>query len=198
MCIKSILCRIRKRKVRGVWIGVSCASWTRARRAPVESSMPSPLRGDSPDTIWGLPDLSLKDQARVEGGNATLRFTIRVFKACLKAGVPCFVENPLTSRIWIAPPMQLLQKSLRRDGQGGSIVWDHCAFGSSSKNATKVLYCHCDVNSLAKRCHSKAGLCEFTRDRHVVLSGFSGGSFKTALASAYPLKFYKDFAKLFK
>eukprot|EP00972_Heterocapsa_arctica_P056821 8387702-Heterocapsa_arctica.AAC.1 len=62
------------------WIGIVCASWSRARRAPVWSSWPSPLRGDTPDLLFGLTGLSAKDQQRVKEGNAQVRWLIRILK----------------------------------------------------------------------------------------------------------------------
>jgi len=96
---KNIIQRIRDKRCSGIWIGVSCSSWTRARRAPVDSKMPSPLRGDDANTIWGLPGLSETDQARIIGGNATALFAIAVFRACLESKTPCVIENPFNLEI---------------------------------------------------------------------------------------------------
>ena len=192
---KSIKNRILKRKVKGVWIGVSCASWTRARRAPINSKLPSALRGDSPGTIWGLPGLSQLDQERVKGGNRTALFAFKVFKWCLDAKVPCIIENPLTSRLWLVPKFRALIDHCVSKDLGGEVVFNHCGFGSKFCKPTKLVMCHIDLTPLAKRC--KPGpVCIFSGLPHEVLSGTDGKCFKTASASAYPIEFCKQFAKL--
>ena len=191
---RNIIQRIRGKRVRGVWIGVSCSSWTRARRAPAHSKMPSPLRGDDACTIWGLPGLSERDQARVKGGNATALFAIDVFQACLESKTPCVIENPLTSRLWKIPQLQDLISQIEDLEVGSTVVFNHCGFGSDFCKPTKLLFCHIDLSGLEKRCHPRP-LCIFNGNP---LSGSSGNKWATSEASSYPVKFCNAFARIFK
>ena len=70
---RALFARIRAGRVAGIWIGITCASWSRARRAPPGSRMPCALRDDG-EFILGLPNLSEKDQVKVDDGNDSLVF----------------------------------------------------------------------------------------------------------------------------
>ena len=93
-----------------VWLGTPCNSWSRARRW--DGKGPGPLRDDH-DYIYGLPGLSHLDSDKVRLGNNLMRFSAKVFRICLDLGIPVALENPYTSRLWLAPPMKhLLQHKL--------------------------------------------------------------------------------------
>ena len=183
--VSRLLNLIKGQKVDMVWIGIPCSSWTRARRAPPGSRFPQPLRGDAAHDIWGLPNLGPKDKARVAGGNATARVTARVASACEKHGVPCVIENPATSRLWLCPPLA----KLGQKAQKTKIT--HCAFGSCFMKPTMLWSFHLDLSSLPAPCRprlrGKRMMCSYTGAPHHVLEGtHRQGGFNTAQASAYP------------
>ena len=172
-------------KVSGLWLGLTCASFSRARRGrPDYSGWPPPLRGDDPAHIWGLKGLSKADQDRVSLGNKLVLHSLRYIKLCVKHGVPCFLENPLTSRLWLVPPLQCL---IRRCST--VLTFDHCQYGSPYRKPTKVLCWNIDASGLDCRCSPCEGLCSYSKQKHVQLSGSSKGEFRTAWGSPYPLAF---------
>eukprot|EP00972_Heterocapsa_arctica_P069603 10284612-Heterocapsa_arctica.AAC.1 len=92
-------------------MGLTCGSWSRARRGgPGQAGMPPPLRGDSPEEIWGLPFLSYADQQRVKLGNKTAIWCAELFLFAANCGVPVIIENPPNSRLWLCPPFAKLCK----------------------------------------------------------------------------------------
>ena len=94
--------------------------------------MPCALRDDS-EYIMGLPNLSEKDQARVEAGNADLAFICLVIDECIRANVMCVIENPITSRLWATPQMQ------KRLAQAAGVhTVDYCAFGELWRKRTRL------------------------------------------------------------
>jgi len=100
-----------------VWIGITCASYSRARRGnPDYSGWPPPLRSDDSKGIWGLPGLSVKDADRVRLGNRLVKRCIQVISICAKHGIPVFLENPRNSRIWLIPPLLTGLKKHHRCG----------------------------------------------------------------------------------
>ena len=150
--------------------------------------MPQPLRGSTAETIWGLPGLSVKDQARVRGGNRTCRFAVEVVRACLASNMPVILENPSGSRLWKAPP---LEQALKK---GRKLRVTHCAFGTPWMKPTALGVWNIDLDlsdSVCRPCRRKGCcLCSFSGRPHMVLSGRGSNSgFKTAMASAYPRDF---------
>ncbi len=63
-------------------VGQLHAAWSRARRG-----RPPPLRGDTAGSIWGLPHLSAKDQARVRLGNKSAKWAARFYFFCASRGI---------------------------------------------------------------------------------------------------------------
>jgi len=157
--------------------------------------MPSPLRGDDDDTIWGLPGLIGDDLKKVQGGNATALFAIEIFHACLNAGLPCVIENPLTSRLWKIPQIRDLLDNPQRSDKVKETVFNHCGYGSDFCKPTKLLSCNIDLSRLARRCNPRP-FWTFTGKKHCILSGIQNGIWSTATASAYPIQFCNQFAKL--
>ena len=93
---------------RMVWVGLGCASWSLARRnVSGKPGFPPPLR-DPGQYIWGLPNLSEADRERVKAGSKQLRWAVSLFTPLAANNVPCIIENPLSSRVWKAPPMRRL------------------------------------------------------------------------------------------
>ena len=154
--------------------------------------MAPPLRGDSPPDIYGLPDLSPKDIDRVRLGNKLANWVVSLIKLCLQHSIPIIIENPLTSRLWIYPPLMRL---LPRSSSCGH--FDHCQYGASWMKHTKLVAWNADISPLLLHCHSKQNLCSRTAAPHVPLSGVGPDKiFWTAKASAYPWPFCRALAKL--
>ena len=179
---RSLFARVRDRRLRSLWIGITCASWSRARRAPAWSRMPHALRDDH-EHIYGLPGLSERDQLRVNDGNDSLSFVAKLIRLCLRHDVMVVVENPGGSRLWIAPEMASLLPRAASDH-----MVDYCAFGTEWRKTTRLVSWCQPLARLPPRCSGKKGFCSFSGCKHVQLEGFAGGQFKTAAASAYPVK----------
>ena len=67
-----------------VWLGTPCNTWSRARRGG--GNGPAPIRDSN--HLWGLPNLSEKDQSKIEVGNALLKFSAAVFRLCVSLKIP--------------------------------------------------------------------------------------------------------------
>jgi hypothetical protein len=170
-------------QVAGIWIGLVCASWSRARRNTTGKGWPGPLR-DNDKYLWGLPSLSPRDAERVESGNAQVRWASRIFSWAARRSIPCVIENPASSRVWLTPQMQRLLMRY------SSVDIHYCAFGMAWKKPTRLLFCNCDLGDLERFCcHASRGRCAFSGAPHQQLSGRSPtGPLWSAVASAYPPK----------
>ena len=166
-----------------MWIGITCASWSRARRAPAWSRIPHALR-DYHEHIYGLPGFNERDALRVKDGNDSLLFVVKLIRLCLRHNVMVVVENPGSSRLWIAPEMAALVARAASDD-----LVDYCAFGTTWRKRTRLIsWCH-PLSKLPPLCTGRNGFCSFSGCRHEKLEGFGEkGTFKTAEASAYPNK----------
>ena len=89
-----------------VWLGMPCTSWSRARKH--DNVGPPPLRDD--DHLWGLPNLSNKDNKKVLDGNKLLLVTVAILHFCTSQSIAWVLENPWTSRAWLTEPLQRLQR----------------------------------------------------------------------------------------
>ncbi len=182
---------IRSGRCLGVWFGLPCGTFSRARRFGGKG--PGPLRGDTPATLWGLPGLQGKDLARVKSANRLVRRTCVLCKLCKQCGVSFYIENPLTSRIWLLKPIQELcsfpHSQLSR--------YDYCQFGTPWRKATRILAYHNPLFAQnAQQCHfGKDYTCCRTHRRHVQLTGTGeGGKHLTAIAEPYPRKLCNKWA----
>lgn len=155
---------------------------------------PPALRSDTQP--MGKDGLRPHDMLKVKIGNALLYFTCRVMQLCVHLHLPCTVENPQRSRIWITPPMLRLMKKTCC-----MFVDVHfCMFGTPWKKPTRVFSCHLNLESLQQyQCHSsRRGLCSRTGCTHVPLMGQDAkGQWLTKIAEPYPWKFAKALAKVF-
>ena len=155
---------IKRRNVALIWFGFPCSSWSRARhgrRRPGDRhGWPPPLRGDSAGEIWGLPDLYPQDQQRVAFGNRSLRWMISVLRLCLKFNVPFVVENPRSSRFWVAPPVAKFLGEVPR------VDFVMCAFGAPHKKPTRLLTFKIDLSCVESQCN--ASVCKFSKKPHTV------------------------------
>ena len=174
---------IQHRRLRLLWIGIPCGSFSRARRGKKGGGgWPPPLRGDSPPDIFGLPHLSEKDQQRVRIGNRLAKEMCVLIKLCIRCKVPVVVENPSLSRLFLFPALRkLISKS------SGNIVFHQCQYGSNFKKPTRLVAWNFDISSLCKVCTGSAKLCSLSHLPHTPLVGTKGKEgFWTAVASAYP------------
>ena len=73
-------------------------TWSRARRAPVWSSMPSALRSNS--LLTGLPELNDRDSNTVRLHNYMCRRVMKYAEISIRAGKSGWIENPRTSMLW--------------------------------------------------------------------------------------------------
>ena len=165
-------------------IDLPCQTWSRARRAPPGSSMPSALRGDTPDTIMGLPNLSAADQNKVRQANIQVSYALKYIRHCLRLGIPGYLENPLTSRLWKHKKiLRLVQVGLCR-----FIDFHMCQFGTLWNKPTRLLVWCVDPDIEFPKCSKLNGVCDLTGKPHLMLSGLSNGKFLTAAAQVYPSK----------
>ena len=68
-----------------------CCTWSRARRAPRWSPMPSALRSNA--SLMGLPDLCDRDKQKVALHNVLLRRTVQWAKRSIRNGCSGYIEN---------------------------------------------------------------------------------------------------------
>ena len=181
---------IDNRKLALLWIGLVCASWSRARRnTSGKPGFPPPLR-DSHKFIMGLPDLSPRDVQRVKDGNRQMRWAARRFRRAAAHQIACVIENPEGSRLWETPEFKSLMK------RHPHVVIHYCAFGTSWRKATRLLFCHIELQDLVKfRCQGR-GVCSYTGLPHQQLSGADVQTKRlwSSIASAYPPKLCSEVA----
>ena len=66
----------------GVWMGIPCTSWSRARRGLPGSGWCA-IR--SSDHLLNLPDFTPADQLRIRLGSATAKASGRLIRFCIRA-----------------------------------------------------------------------------------------------------------------
>jgi hypothetical protein len=108
--------------------------------------MPGSLRADAAPGIYGLDNLSQKDQDRVQLGNKLVLWSIRLLKCCIKHRVPVVIENPRSSRLRLLPPLQVLLNFAQLD------TFDACQYWAPCRKVTQLAAWNFDVSSLSKRC----------------------------------------------
>ena len=166
-------------RVAYVWLGTPCSSWSRARRW--DGRGPGPLRDDD-CFLMGYHNLSVKDAERVRVGNILMAFSAKIFRICMKLKIPITLENPHTSRLWLARPIQhLLHHRLCDHG-----FTDFCQDGKPFRKRTRLLWCNVDLRHCLRHCCGRRGLCCRTGVRHQQLQGTEEGQFRTLLSQPYP------------
>ena len=192
-CTERILAEIEHQKILALWAGITCASWSRARRGPADySGMPPPLQDSTKKGIWGLDGLRPRDVERVKLGNRLALWLCKVIRHCVLHKSTIFVENPQRSRLWEFPAMKnlLSQADLL-------YTFDTCQFGEAWKKSTTVAGWGTTLTFKDDRCHPRDNLCSRTLQPHEQLSGTHGGEWKTAAASAYPPVWCRYFVQNF-
>ena len=176
---------LENRLVDYLGIELVCNSWSRARRAPVESPMPSAVR--SPGRfIWGLPKLSPNDRGLCERGTCMLRYAFEYIRICHRVGIPGYLENPGSSMMFTVPEFKVLEDA-------GIIYFpkcDFCQYGTPWKKPTTFVTWLWKPE--LKQCHMCQGRCSHSGKKHVVLSGFQNKRFMTSYAQVYPRNLAKS------
>ena len=176
---------IKSKCVLGIWLATPCTSWSRARHGPINSSW-GPIRSNQ--CIYGFKNLSDKDYSKVTIGNKTMRFTAHIILNCIHFKTPCFLENPATSMLWLAPP---IVKVCSHDSSR-SFVCDFCQYGARWRKRTRIQgWFVQDHTSLTYLCQGRKGICSRSLVHHIVLSGQDPVSKQlwTHLAQPYPKGF---------
>ena len=180
---------IKSRVFWGIHLGVPCTTFSRARRG-----RPPPLRNNS--HLYGLANLSLFEQTKVRQANVMMQFSFHVFQLCKRLGIPCTIENPTTSMLWLVPEaVQAISEP-----QAAFEKCEFCMFGKPWRKSTKFLGINIGLAELScYRCiHKPAGLCRRTMRPHVVLTGKDPSAphqFRTHTAQAYPRKLCQVLAR---
>lgn len=174
-----------------IWFGTPCTSWSLARRL---DGGPPPLRDDDCFLMSGMPNLSLRDQQKVEQGNALLAVTLELIELCAELGLNWVLENPWTSRIWLTSGI----KQLLSDRAMLQRV-DYCSYGTPWRKSTGLLSnLHQVILPACTICQPVAGRCQYSHHRHLALSGKdANGNWLTLRAQPYPVKFCRRLAQLF-
>ncbi len=129
---KEITDLIRSGVVRYVWLGTPCNSWSRARRN--DGKGPGPLRDDD-QFILGFSSCTPVDAEKIKIGNQLMYFSARIFRLCLQLQIPVILENPHTSRLWLAPPIKHLLTHRRVESGWTDFCQDHTCPGVSAQNS---------------------------------------------------------------
>lgn len=146
--------------VRGLHLGTPCNTFSRARD---HGPGPPPLRSDS--FVLGLPGLRPCDEAKVAEGNLLMRFSASILGWARRLCLPCTLENPRGSRLWMCPSMQYVLR-----WQVSSIVhFEMCMLGTPWRKPTSILGVHVNLEPLGRfRClGAKRGCCLRTGEPHV-------------------------------
>ena len=167
-----------------LWLGTPCNSFSKARRAPPGSAMPSALR--SPAQPRGLPGLTGKDKAKLQEGNALADRAGQLQRLAYALHVPGGEENPYSSYLW-----QLRNRVLfGRQPHVHDVRVDYCAFGTPFRARTRLRLWGCELPQLtvagAAPCCTGRGVCSFSGRPHQQLSGAVKGEFATARKNSYP------------
>ena len=187
---KQLLSLIASGKVAYVWLGTPCNSWSRARRN--DGRGPGPLRDDH-HNLMGFSDLPPHDLEKIRIGNNLMKFSAKVYRCCLRHDVPVALENPHTSRLWLAPPIRHL---LQHKGTSSGYT-DFCVDGKPFRKRTRLMWSNVDLSPVLRHCASSRGICSRTGANHVQLQGSSGGQFLTLWAQPYPHRLCQRLAAAF-
>ena len=162
-------------------VDILCNTWSRARRAPVWSSMPSALRDNS--HLFGLPHLNDRDRNTVRKHNFMYRKCMEYATLSINANRSGWIENPRTSMLWKTPGIKRLLRL------GGRFVEAHfCQYGTSYKKATRFLVWGPKSGDVVlSTCCGRKGVCSRTGRKHIELTGIRRGKFLTSAAQVYPL-----------
>ena len=165
-----------------------CKTLSIARRAHCG---PRALR--SSEFPYGLPDLSIEEQKKVDHGNFIVAFTLKCVNRLRSRGAPCAIEQPWTSLLFAFSTVA----RLREHPEVRLHRISFCAYGTPWRNHTGFLGVHFPLlETIESDCTSQGGVCLFTKRPHQRLAGVGPGNiFWTRIAQPYPVRLCKIIAK---
>lgn len=181
----------RRKRIGMVWFGTPCTSWSLARR----NDGGPPLRDDA-DYLWsGLPGLSHRDQQRAQQGNLLLLATVDLIHLCNELHLVWAMENPFSSRLWKAPPVQALLSDVSVE----LLKVDYCAYGTPWRKSTGILTNAPNrLAPICRICMPRNGRCQYSGHRHFCLTGKdASGMWLTLRAQPYPRALCEAIARQF-
>lgn len=181
-------------KVGAVPMAPPCGTSSRAREKPIPARLkrlgvpqPKPLR--SSQYPLGFPWLRGTDLVRVRLANECYETVAEIFELCVLLGIPAFIENPATSRMWEVPCIRKLFKL-----KGVHFTKFHaCMHGGDRDKLTALLHNCPPLCELALRCDGGHSHRPWSVSRSVQ----GGWKFDTASEAEYPLLLCQRMAKLF-
>ena len=111
--------------VLGLWLAPPCTTWSIAHTTP-------PLR--SAEWPMGLPNLAPAYALKVASANRVFKATLRIAKVVIVLCVPCMLENPLTSRMFLASDFQRIIGHT----SPSYVACDMCQFGARWRTANAL------------------------------------------------------------
>ena len=176
---------------------IPCETFSSARHGKPGGRAPVPLR-DYGKNVWGLPDLSPRDQAKLEEGNRIARALLAIRDDLKKAGHAVALENGDTSMLFKVPEMHA------EDAQMLKVCY--CMMGRSFRKRTRLLVWNAPSPGVFKEeahrcatefsCNSTKGVCRRTGKPHMLLRGWSRGKALTLEGEKYPKKFVNIIARV--
>ena len=168
----------------GVWLGCPCTTWSIAHSSPIVRTR---------KYLLGVPHLVGKHHDAVRLGNATMRFSADIIEHCVRAHVPCLLENPHSSKLFLAQPLA----RLRTLPCCQEFVSDLCQYGTQWRKRTRVCAWNCCSEAPTCRCTGSHGVCSRSLRPHLQLAGRSPqGNSWASIAATYPRKWARQFAKV--
>ena len=178
----------------GLFAGIPCETFSRARRAPPGSAFPGPLR--SSERPRGLDGLAGAELRRVREANLVSDRAAVLLRIAQERGLCGGEENPASSILWLTKQRA---GQLDMDNYMDYVV-DHCAFGKPYRARTRLRLFNCALApNLHKHCCKGHGICSYSNKPHIWLSGADKNSkgFKTKVKAAYPKGLCVSLARIF-
>jgi len=149
---------LRDERLLGVRLAPVCTTWSIARRPVVRSR----------HFLWGLPGLNEKDAAQTKTANRCIRNELKLIDWLLTHNVPCSIENPQSSKLWM---LRFFRWHMAQ-GRLQKVVAHFCQFNESWRKATTFLCAGLSAAStLSRLCIGRKGMCSARGKAHQQLSG---------------------------
>ena len=115
-----------------------------------------------------------------------MRFSFTILETAYDLCIPCSIENPQTSMLWITPRALKVMKRT----QAISYTCTFCMFGLPWRKATNFVSVHLGLAWMDNfRCNGPTGVCQRTGLTHTILQGKDPdkpNQFLTLSAQPYP------------